>query len=84
MARRIALPHKTTSMPKRNKEKNIFSIIKEINKAGVNVLLIEQNAKAALEISDYGYVMETGVITISGKGKDLIANDQVRKAYLGE
>lgn len=64
--------------------KNIFSIIKEINKAGVNVLLIEQNAKAALEISDYGYVMETGVITISGTGKELLVNDQVRKAYLGE
>lgn len=64
--------------------KNIFEIIKEINKAGVNVLLIEQNAKAALEISDYGYVMETGVITISGPGKELLVNDQVRKAYLGE
>ncbi len=64
--------------------KSIFGIIKEINKAGVNVLLIEQNAKAALEISDYGYVMETGVITISGTGKELLVNDQVRKAYLGE
>jgi len=64
--------------------KSIFNIIKEINKTGVNVLLIEQNAKAALEISDYGYVMETGVITISGTGKDLLVNDQVRKAYLGE
>ncbi len=64
--------------------KSIFGIIKEINKAGVNVLLIEQNAKAALEISDYGYVMETGVITISGPGKELLVNDQVRKAYLGE
>ncbi len=64
--------------------KNIFSIIREINQAGVNVLLIEQNAKAALEISDYGYVMETGVITISGTGKELLVNDQVRKAYLGE
>lgn len=64
--------------------KNIFGIIKEINQSGVNVLLIEQNAKAALEISDYGYVMETGVITISGTGKELLVNDQVRKAYLGE
>jgi len=64
--------------------KDIFNIIKEINKAGVNVLLIEQNAKAALEIADYGYVMETGVITISGTGKELLVNDQVRKAYLGE
>lgn len=64
--------------------KSIFDIIKEINKAGVNVLLIEQNAKAALEISDYAYVMETGVITLSGPGKELLVNDQVRKAYLGE
>jgi len=64
--------------------KNIFAIIKEINKAGVDVLLIEQNAKAALEISDYGYVMETGVITLSGTGKELLVNDKVRKAYLGE
>ncbi len=64
--------------------KSIFGIIKAINQSGVNVLLIEQNAKAALEISDYGYVMETGVITISGTGKELLVNDQVRKAYLGE
>lgn len=64
--------------------KDIFNIVKEINKAGVNVLLIEQNAKAALEISDYGYVMETGVVTISGTGKELLVNDQVKKAYLGE
>lgn len=64
--------------------KSIFDIIKEINKVGVNVLLIEQNAKAALEISDYAYVMETGVITLSGPGKELLVNDQVRKAYLGE
>lgn len=64
--------------------KNIFSIIKEISKAGVDVLLIEQNAKAALEISDYGYVMETGIITLSGTGKELLVNDQIRKAYLGE
>ncbi|MBR0598048.1 ABC transporter ATP-binding protein [Sinanaerobacter chloroacetimidivorans] len=64
--------------------KNIFGIIKEINQAGVNVLLIEQNAKAALEISDYGYVMETGVVTLSGTGKDLLVNDRVKKAYLGE
>lgn len=64
--------------------KSIFGIIKEINKAGVNVLLIEQNAKAALEISDYGYVMETGTITICGTGEELLGNDRVRKAYLGE
>lgn len=63
--------------------KSIFDIIKEINKSGVSVLLIEQNAKAALEISDYAYVMETGVVTLEGKGTDLISNDEVRKAYLG-
>lgn len=64
--------------------KDIFSIIKEIKAAGVNVLLIEQNAKAALEISDYAYVMETGTITMSGVGKDLLNDERVKKAYLGE
>ena len=64
--------------------KDIFSIIKTIREAGVNVLLIEQNAKAALEISDYAYVMETGVVTMSGKGKDLLNDERVQKAYLGE
>lgn len=64
--------------------KDIFSIIGEIKEAGVNVLLIEQNAKAALEISDLAYVMETGEITMSGKGKDLLTDERVKKAYLGE
>lgn len=64
--------------------KNIFEIIKEINRSGVNILLIEQNAKAALEISHYGYVVETGTIVLCGPGKELLTNDQVRKAYLGE
>jgi len=64
--------------------KNIFEIIKEINRSGVNILLIEQNAKAALEISHYGYVMETGTIVLEGPGKELLKNDEVRKAYLGE
>lgn len=64
--------------------KDIFAIIKEIKEAGVNVLLIEQNAKAALEISDYAYVMETGTITMSGAGKDLLNDERVKKAYLGE
>jgi branched-chain amino acid transport system ATP-binding protein len=64
--------------------KSIFQIIQEINRAGVNVLLIEQNAKAALEISDYAYVLETGVVTLSGTGKELLGNDKVRAAYLGE
>ena len=54
------------------------------NDAGVNVLLIEQNAKAALEISDYAYVMETGNITMAGPGKALMNDERVKAAYLGE
>ena len=64
--------------------KEIFAIIRQIKEAGVNVLLIEQNAKAALEISDYAYVMETGRITMAGPGKELLTDDRVKKAYLGE
>ena len=64
--------------------KDIFSIIKEINKNGVTILLIEQNAKAALEVADYGYVLETGGIVLEGPGKELLSNDDVKKAYLGE
>ncbi|MDF2592181.1 MAG: transporter ATP-binding protein [Clostridia bacterium] len=64
--------------------KDIFSIIKEIHKNGVTILLIEQNAKAALEVADYGYVLETGAIVLEGPGKDLLSNDDVKKAYLGE
>lgn len=63
--------------------KDIFEIIKKINKEGVTILLIEQNAKAALEISDYAYVLEVGKITLEGKGKDLLDNEDVKKAYLG-
>ncbi len=63
--------------------KSIFDIIKDINKTGVTILLIEQNAKAALEIADYGYVMETGNIVLEGSGSDLLSNDDVKKAYLG-
>jgi len=64
--------------------KMIFDIIRAINKEGTTVLLIEQNAKAALEIADYGYVLETGRIILEGKGRELLADDRVRKAYLGE
>ncbi|MBL8966236.1 MAG: ABC transporter ATP-binding protein [Spirochaetaceae bacterium] len=64
--------------------KMIFDIIREINKTGVTVLLVEQNAKAALEIADYGYVLETGRMTFHGAGRELLADDRVRKAYLGE
>ena len=63
--------------------KGIFDIIREINKRGVTVLLIEQNANMALKIADYAYVLETGAITLSGPGKELLADDSVKKAYLG-
>jgi branched-chain amino acid transport system ATP-binding protein len=63
--------------------KGIFDIIREINKRGVTVLLIEQNANMALKIADYAYVLETGKIGLSGAGKDLLADDSVKKAYLG-
>lgn len=64
--------------------KDVFNIIKEINKQGVTILLIEQNANAALKIADIGYVIETGRITIKGPGKELLNNDDVKKAYLGD
>ena len=64
--------------------KMIFDIVREINEEGVTVLLIEQNAKAALEIADDAYVLETGRITLHGPGKELLEHDGVRKAYLGE
>jgi branched-chain amino acid transport system ATP-binding protein len=64
--------------------KMIFDIIREINREGTTVLLIEQNAKAALEVADRGYVLETGRITLSGNGRELLADDRVRKAYLGQ
>jgi branched-chain amino acid transport system ATP-binding protein len=57
--------------------------IREIHQSGVTVLLVEQNAHMALGISDRAYVLEVGKITLSGKAKDLIQLDQVRKAYLG-
>ncbi|GHV27005.1 ABC transporter ATP-binding protein [Spirochaetia bacterium] len=64
--------------------KMIFDIIREIHKDGTTVLLIEQNAHAALEIADYAYVLETGVITMQGTGAMLLNDDGIRKAYLGE
>lgn len=62
----------------------IFDIIQQIHSEGTTVLLVEQNAKKALAIADRAYVLETGKITLSGDAKDLLNNDQVRKAYLGE
>lgn len=62
----------------------IFDIIKSINKDGTTVLLVEQNAKKALSIADRAYVLETGKIALSGDAKNLMNNDTVKKAYLGE
>ncbi|MBS1229609.1 MAG: Phosphonate-transporting ATPase [Proteobacteria bacterium] len=62
----------------------IFDIIRQINSIGVTVLLVEQNAKVALSVADTGYVMETGTISFSGSGQELLADDRVRRAYLGE
>ena len=62
----------------------IFDIIRQINSVGVTVLLVEQNAKVALSVADTGYVMETGTISFSGTGQELLADDRVRRAYLGE
>jgi branched-chain amino acid transport system ATP-binding protein len=64
--------------------KQIFDIIREINGEGVTVLLVEQNAAQALGLANRGYVMETGEIVLTGTGKDLLADDRVRAAYLGE
>lgn len=64
--------------------RDIFSIIRTIRDNGVTILLVEQNANMALQTADMAYVMETGSITLSGKGSDLIADDSVRKAYLGK
>ncbi|RPI32945.1 MAG: ABC transporter ATP-binding protein [Nitrospiraceae bacterium] len=62
----------------------IFRTIHDINKRGVTVLLVEQNAKAALKLSHRGYVLENGAITLQGKSEDLLHNEKVRHAYLGE
>ena len=62
----------------------IFDIIQEINKDGVTVLLVEQNAKKALSISNKAYVLETGNIVLSGDAKELMNNERVKKAYLSE
>ena len=64
--------------------KDIFSIIRTIRDSGVTVLLIEQNANAALKIADRGYVLETGKITLEGSGRELLSDPAVRSAYLGK
>lgn len=63
--------------------KEIFSVIKRLKEAGTTILLVEQNAKMALSVADYAYVIETGKITMEGKAKDLLNNADVKKAYLG-
>ena len=63
--------------------KGIFDIIRQINDQGVTVLLIEQNANMALKIADFAYVLETGRITLTGTGRELLVNEDVKKAYLG-
>ncbi|MCI8513715.1 MAG: ABC transporter ATP-binding protein [Lachnospiraceae bacterium] len=62
----------------------VFEIVKEINKEGMSIMLIEQNAKKALGICDQAYIMQVGLVAISGAGKDLLADDSVTAAYLGE
>ncbi|MDY6016645.1 MAG: ABC transporter ATP-binding protein [Oscillospiraceae bacterium] len=64
--------------------KGIFDIIKTVNQEGITVLLIEQNANMALKAADWGYVMETGVITMEGTGKELLENEEIKEAYLGK
>jgi branched-chain amino acid transport system ATP-binding protein len=63
--------------------KEVFDIIGTINRQGKTVLLVEQNAFAALKIADYAYVLETGAIVLQGTGEELIADPRVRSAYLG-
>lgn len=64
--------------------KGVFDIIREINKQGVTILLVEQNANMALHAAHHGYVMETGSITLAGTGEELAANEEVKAAYLGK
>jgi len=64
--------------------KQIFDIVREINSSGVTVLIVEQNAAQALGLADRGYVLETGELVLTGTGRELLADDRVRAAYLGE
>jgi branched-chain amino acid transport system ATP-binding protein len=64
--------------------KAIFDTVREINARGVTILLVEQNARAALKIADRGYVLETGRVVLSGPAEELLQDERVRKAYLGE
>jgi branched-chain amino acid transport system ATP-binding protein len=64
--------------------KEIFDIIKRIHQERMTVLLVEQNAFAALKIADYAYVLETGKVVLQGTGEELLQDERVKKAYLGE
>ena len=64
--------------------REVFRVISKIHEEGTTILLIEQNAMAALNVADYGYVVETGEIVLEGTGKDLLNDERVKKAYLGE
>ena len=61
----------------------IFRVLRELNQKGTTILLVEQNARAALKIADYSYVLETGAVFVEGNSSDLLANEEVKKAYLG-
>ena len=61
----------------------VFKVIEDLRNEGITILLVEQNARKALELADRGYVIETGHIVLSGKAEELLANDMVKKAYLG-
>jgi branched-chain amino acid transport system ATP-binding protein len=62
----------------------IMSTIRELQSEGVTILLVEQNAQAALSLADYGYVLEVGKVVLQNTGKELLVDENVRKAYLGE
>jgi branched-chain amino acid transport system ATP-binding protein len=64
--------------------KEIFSIISALKAAGVSILLVEQNARAALQVADHGYVLETGEVVIEGASQDLVGNPRVAATYLGQ
>ena len=64
--------------------REIFRTIARLREQGVSILLVEQNARAALQVADYGYVLETGTIALSGTGEELLRNESVREAYLGK
>ncbi|MBW2090713.1 MAG: ABC transporter ATP-binding protein [Deltaproteobacteria bacterium] len=61
----------------------IFKVLERLNKQGTTILLVEQNARAALQVAQYAYVLETGIVTLEGQASNLLANEKIKKAYLG-